>query len=125
MICKSAVEPQPYEQPEYELIGAILQQALEDLRCENITGVRRRRSETVADCSRRLKRRARRWFQSERKTAGSFLWCCDLLGLNADAVRRSIHNVSNTTTKKIGPRVHHLQNKLASENSLDQARLSA
>lgn len=120
----SAVERPTSWLPAHELLAAVLLQALEDLCATDLAGAIER-DEKPATCKRRLRRAARQWFRSERKTAGSFLWCCSLLGLDPEAVRRASYNADHTRPKKIGPRVHHLQNKLASENSLDRPRLWA
>jgi hypothetical protein len=71
--------------PEYELIAVIVPCALDDLRGGGLSTARQD-GEDPQEIKRKLRRRARRWFLSRRRTAGSFLWCCDLLGLDSDAV---------------------------------------
>ncbi len=34
---------------------------------------------------------ALRWFNSNKTDAGGFLWCCDILGLNANSVRSALY----------------------------------
>lgn len=34
---------------------------------------------------------AQRWFLSDDKRPASFLWCCDILGLEADRVRSALY----------------------------------
>ena len=63
---------------------AVINQALDDL--------------TATE--RPLKRSARAWFLSSNRNAGSFIWVCDLVGLEPTAVRRRqfdlIHGVRKT-----------------------------
>ena len=108
--------------PEAELLRAMLMQAVYDLQGK---GVRVQRSEERRRRRAKLKRRARRWFESRRTKAGSFLWIGELLDLDAQAVRAAIrfsHNAGHNLTREIAPRVQHLQNIAAGENALARAR---
>jgi hypothetical protein len=42
--------------------------------------------------------KARAWFDSESVEIGTFLWCCDILDLNAQAVRQGIKANTNLTS---------------------------
>ncbi len=82
--------------PEYELVAAILLRAVDDLCGVRLPGCKndldRRQLET------NLRRAAQRWFEAERRTAGSFLWCCELLGLDPQAVRRNLKRLGDEPT---------------------------
>ena len=61
-------EPQHREwSPEQRLWGAVLEQAVEDLR---------------RHCP-----KARAWFQAASEEPGSYLWTCEVLGIRADRIR--------------------------------------
>lgn len=47
-----------------------------------------------------LKAQAEAWIRSDSEEIASFLWCCDILDLNAAAVRESVRN--GTSTKSHG-----------------------
>jgi hypothetical protein len=107
----SLVDPPALWLSEHDLISAILMSALDDLR-----GVGPATAESGRPGSRRnLKRRARRWLFSQRKTAGSFLWCCDLLSLDPEAVRRPFHLTVYTGGSKTGGLVQVVKNPLVDE----------
>lgn len=69
----------------------------------------------------KLGRAARRWFTSPCKTAGSFIWVCDLLGLDPDAVRRASYITGYNGAPKTCPRVQHVQKNDGDEKSLARA----
>jgi hypothetical protein len=82
---------------EFELWGAVLLQAIEDFHRKgpslevvmNGIKVRWRTNNTEM---RRDKRNAAAWFGSSCEDVGSFLWICDLFGLDADLVRAKVKN---------------------------------
>jgi hypothetical protein len=60
-------------------------------------------------------------FRSRRTTAGSFLWICELLELDPQAVRAAIHpnyNAGHNRAQEIASRVQHLKNIAIRENGL-------
>jgi hypothetical protein len=81
----------------FELWGAVLLQAIEDFHRKGRTSeivmngikVRWRTNNTER---RRNKRSAAAWFGSSCEDVGSFLWICDLFGLDADLVRAKVKN---------------------------------
>ncbi len=81
----------------FELWGAVLLQAVEAFHRKAggfetvMNGIKVRWLTNSAE-SRRNKRNAAAWFGSSCEDAGSFLWICDLLGLNADLVRAKAKN---------------------------------
>ena len=58
--------------PEYSLWAAVLLATVEDLKDDQ------------------TKAAAEAWFTSTSREIGTFLWICEALGLNANAVRRSV-----------------------------------
>ncbi len=80
----------------FELWEAVLLQAIEDFHCkpgrgfETLTDGINVRWRTNSTEIHRNKRSAAAWFTSSREDTGSFLWICDLLGLNADRVRAKV-----------------------------------
>ncbi len=76
---------------ELELWGAVLLQAIEDLRRKGsgyevaVNGVRVRGWYFNQEL-RREKRKAQDWFKSKIVEVGSYLWICDLLGLDPERV---------------------------------------
>lgn len=67
--------------PEKSLWAGMLLRALNDA-----AGVQLMESKKYANL---IQRDARAWFSSPRFTTGSFLWICDVLNLDPDAVKRS------------------------------------
>jgi hypothetical protein len=81
----------------FDLWGAVLLQAIEDLHRKGpsseivMNGINVRWRTNSAEM-RRNKRNAAAWFGSSCEDAGSFLWICDLFGLDADLVRAKVKN---------------------------------
>jgi len=80
---------------ELELWGAVLLQAIEDLQLRGpvfevvMNGIKlKSRKEGIT--MRRNRNNAAAWFRSSSDDVGSFLWICDLFGLDADIVRAEI-----------------------------------
>jgi hypothetical protein len=80
--------------PAHELVLAVIKRGLDDIygRIEGGKGPRQRRL---------VSRRARRWLRSQRKAEGSFLWCCSLLGLSADWIRRQVESHTSHAGSRI------------------------
>jgi hypothetical protein len=80
---------------ELELWGAVLLQAVEDLRRRGpsfeiaMNGIRLK-GRTHSARVRRDRNNAAAWFRSSSNRVGSFLWICDLFGLDADVVRTGV-----------------------------------
>ena len=89
----------------FELWEAVLLQAIEDFHCEQVgsfetvmNGINLRwRANSIE--SHRNKRNAAAWFGSSCEDAGSFLWICDLFGLDADLVRAKVKNKNFKLTR--------------------------
>jgi hypothetical protein len=81
----------------FELWGAVLLQAIEDFHLKGrnseivMNGIKVRWRTNSAEM-RRNKRSAAAWFGSSCEDVGSFLWICDLFGLDADLVRAKVKN---------------------------------
>ncbi|MGA2939742.1 MAG: hypothetical protein ABSF52_21950 [Syntrophobacteraceae bacterium] len=81
----------------FELWGAVLLQAIEDFHLKGrsseivMSGIKVR-WRTNSTEMRRNKRSAATWFGSSCEDVGSFLWICDLFGLDADLVRAKVKN---------------------------------
>lgn len=87
-----------------ELWGAVLLQAIEDFHCtgqsfEIVMNGIKVRWETNGVETRRNKRDAAAWFGSSCEDAGSFLWICNLFGLDADLVRARVKNKNFRLTR--------------------------
>jgi hypothetical protein len=81
--------------PVHDLVLAVIKRAFDDIhgRMDGGSGPRQRRL---------VKRRARRWFRSQRKSEASFLWCCSLLGLSAPiGFGRHVDSHTSYTTNRI------------------------
>lgn len=78
-----SAEPVPYNAPaEIGLWCAVVTQAFEDAGGGGVT------SGQPIDLGRQA--RALGWIRSSRTDEGSFLWCCENLGLDPAAVRRQV-----------------------------------
>ena len=89
----------------FELWGAVLLQAIEDFHRKQgqgfetvMNGIKVRWRTNSAE-SRRNKRNAAAWVGSSCEDVGSFLWICDLFGLNADLVRAKVKNKNFKLTR--------------------------
>jgi len=111
MECRHCVKDcEPMETPDgnrgaFELWGAVLLQAIEDFHCKQgrdfetvMNGIKVRWRTNSAEM-RRNKRSAAAWFGSSCEDAGSFLWICDLFGLNADLVRAKVKDKNFKLTR--------------------------
>jgi hypothetical protein len=82
---------------EFELWEAVLLQAIEDFHTSRrsfdvvMNGIKVEWRTNSAEM-RRNKRNAAAWFGSSCEDVGSFLWICDLFGLDADLVRARVKN---------------------------------
>ncbi|MFZ0931920.1 MAG: hypothetical protein WAN11_25200 [Syntrophobacteraceae bacterium] len=89
----------------FELWGAVLLQAIEDFHCEPGRGFGTvmdgidLRWRTISTEIHRNKRNAAAWFGSSCEDVGSFLWICELLGLNADLVRAKVRDKNFKLTR--------------------------
>jgi hypothetical protein len=93
------------EDGSFELWEAVLLQAIEDFHCKQGRGfetirdginLRWRTNNTEIHRNRRY---AAAWFGSSREDVGSFLWICELLGLNADLVRTKVKDKNFRLTR--------------------------
>jgi hypothetical protein len=88
----------------FELWEAVLLQAIEDFHPKGrsleivMNGIKVQWRTNSAE-TRRNKRNAAAWFGSSCEDAGSFLWICDVLGLNADLVRAKVRDKNFKLTR--------------------------
>lgn len=88
----------------FELWEAVLLQAIEDFHPKGrnleivMSGIKVRWRTNSAE-TRRNKRNAAAWFGSSCEDVGSFLWICDLFGLDADLVRAKVKNKNFKLTR--------------------------
>ena len=88
----------------FELWEAVLLQAIEDFHPKGrdfeivMNGIKVQWRTNSAE-TRRNKRNAAAWFGSSCEDAGSFLWICDLFGLDADLVRAKVKNKNFKLTR--------------------------
>lgn len=57
--------------------------------------------DSYAAAARKAHREATRWIHGDVKGKGSFLWTCDLLGLEPDAVRRALKTKGAAALKEL------------------------
>jgi hypothetical protein len=88
----------------FELWEAVLLQAIEDFHPKGrgleivMNGIKVQWRKNSAE-TRLNKRNAAAWFGSSCEDAGSFLWICDLFGLDADLVRAKVKNKNFKLTR--------------------------
>ena len=88
----------------FELWEAVLLQAIEDFHPKGrdfeivMNGIKVQWRKNSAE-TRRNKRNAAAWFGSSCEDAGSFLWICELFGLDADLVRAKVKNKNFNLTR--------------------------
>ncbi len=89
---------------EFELWEAVLLQAIEDFHPKGrsleivMSGIKVQ-WRTNSDETRRNKRNSAAWFGSSCEDPGSFLWICDLFGLDADLLRAKVKNKNFKLTR--------------------------
>jgi hypothetical protein len=71
--------PACQELPELHLWGEVLLLAIYDSRCQSSQG--------KPHDKRRVQRSARAWIRSKSEDPGSFKWCCEMLGIDPQAVQ--------------------------------------
>ena len=88
----------------FELWEAVLLQTIEDFHARGrgleivMSGIKVQWRTNSAE-TRRNKRNASAWFGSSCEDPGSFLWICDLFGLDADLVRAKVKNKNFRLTR--------------------------
>jgi len=88
----------------FALWEAVLLQTIEDFHARGrgleivMSGIKVQWRTNSAE-TRRNKRNASAWFGSSCEDAGSFLWICDLFGLDADLVRAKVKNKNFKLTR--------------------------
>jgi hypothetical protein len=88
----------------FELWEAVLLQAIEDFHHPGrgieivMSGIKVQWRTNSAE-TRRNKRNAAAWFASSCEEPGSFLWTCDLFGLDADLVRAKVKSKNFKLTR--------------------------